>query len=137
MERCRAADHLAGPADPRMAAYLDGKHHPQQALKPRIAFVALDGHDVAGYIAAHATTRHGCSGEVQYLYVAPQFRRHGVAGRLLRLAARWFHDQEIRRVCVNADVDSSAAVEFYTAEGAAPLNRYWYVWDNIDSLLDE
>ena len=57
MERCRAADHLAGPADPRMAAYLDGKHHPQQALEPRIAFVALDGHDVAGYIAAHATTR--------------------------------------------------------------------------------
>lgn len=137
MERCRAADKPAGAADTRMAAYLDGKHHPQQALEPRTAFVALAGTDVAGYIAAHATTRHGCSGEVQYLYVAPRFRRHGVARRLLRLAARWFHDQGIHRVCVNADVESVAAVAFYTAEGAAPLNTYWYVWNSIDSLLDE
>lgn len=136
MERCRAADRDAGPADARMEAYLDGQHHPQQALAPRTAFVAIAGKDVAGYIAAHATTRYGCSGEVQYLYVAPEFRRHGVARRLLQLAARWFHDRQIHRVCVNADVESSGAVPFYTAEGATPLNNYWYVWDNIDSLLD-
>ena len=136
MERSRAVDQQAGAADARMAAYLDGQHHPQQALTPRTAFVALAGDDVAGYIAAHATTRHGCSGEVQYLYVAPHFRRYGVARRLLRFVARWFHNQGIHRVCVNADVESAAAVGFYTAEGAVPLNTYWYVWDNIDTLLD-
>lgn len=136
MERCRAGDQQAGAADARMAAYLEGQHHPQQALTPRTAFVALAGNEVAGYIAAHATTRHGCSGEVQYLYVAPQFRRYGVARRLLRLVAGWFHHQEIHRVCVNADVESAAAVGFYTAEGAVPLNMHWYVWDNIDTLLD-
>lgn len=136
MERCRAVDSRAGPADERMAAYLDGHHHPQQALAPRTAFVALDGDNVAGYIAAHATTRHGCSGEVQYVYVAPGFRRHGVARRLLSFAARWFHDRGIDRVCVNADVESVGAVAFYTAAGAVPLNKYWYVWEDIHADLE-
>lgn len=135
MERCRASDPEAGPADPRMAAYLDGRHHPQQALAPRTAFVALAGDDVAGYIAAHATTRYACSGEVQYLYVAPHYRRYGVARRLLCSVARWFQTQDIRRVCVNADLESAGAVAFYTAQGARPLNKYWYVWEDIRILL--
>jgi GNAT superfamily N-acetyltransferase len=136
MQRCRASDSEAGPADARMAAYLDGQHHPQQALAPRTAFVALAGDDVAGYIAAHATTRHGCSGEIQYLYVAPQYRRLGVARRLLRSVARWFQTRDIRRVCVDADIESAGAVAFYTAQGAVPLNEYWYMWDDVGLLLE-
>jgi len=135
MERCRAADSQAGPADARMVAYLDGQHHPQPALAPRMAFVALAGDDVAGYIAGHATTRYGCSGEVQYLYVAPLYRRHGVAGHLLRSVAGWFHTHRIRRVCVNADIQSAGAVAFYTAQGASPLKQYWYVWEDIGAVL--
>ncbi|MDB4875271.1 MAG: family N-acetyltransferase [Gemmatimonadetes bacterium] len=135
MAGCRAADPQSGPADPRMAAYLDGRHHPQQALAARIAFVALVGDAVAGYIAGHATTRYGYAGEVQYLYVAPAYRRHGVAGHLLRLVAHWFQTQGIRRVCVNADVESAGAVAFYTAHGASPLNQYWYRWDDIGVIL--
>jgi GNAT superfamily N-acetyltransferase len=133
MERSRSAD--AAPADTRMAAYLEGRHHPQQALAPRIAFVALDGVTVVAYIAGHATTRFGCAGEVQYLYVAPAYRRHGVASRLLVSLARWFHTRNIAQVCVNADTDSPGAVPFYTARDARPLNPYWYVWDDISSLL--
>ena len=135
MERSRAADTDAGPADARMVAYLEGRHHPQQALGPRIAFVALDGQAVAAYIAGHATTRHGCAGEVQYLYVAPAYRRHGVATRLLLLLAGWFHAHGLARVCVNADIESARGVAFYTAHGARPLNPYWYVWDDIATLL--
>ena len=68
---------------------------------------------------------------MQYLYVAPAFRRAGVARALLRLLAEWFHDAGIKRVCVNADVDSEGAVPFYSAAGARPLNKHWYAWDNI------
>lgn len=136
MERCRANDADAGPADSRMAAYLDGHHHPHYALPPRIAFVAVADGEVAGYIAGHATTRHGCTGEVQYLYVAPRHRRGRVARQLLRELARWFSAQDIRRVCVNADIKSPGAVEFYTAEGARPLNKYWYVWEDISTLCE-
>ena len=135
MERSRVVDASAGPADERMTAYLEGRHHPQQALAPRVAFVALDGHAVVAYIAGHATTRHGCAGEVQYLFVASEYRRHGVASRLLLLLARWFHARRIGRVCVNADVESPGAVAFYTAHGARPLNPYWYIWEEISSLL--
>ncbi|MGH7650664.1 MAG: GNAT family N-acetyltransferase [Gemmatimonadaceae bacterium] len=136
MERCRAADAESGPADARMSAYLEGRHHPQHALAPRTAFVALAGDDVVGYIAGHATTRYGCNGEIQYLYVSPSYRRRGVARDLLRSVARWFHTQGIRRVCVNADIDSAGAVPFYAAEGARPLNKHWYIWGDIGLVLD-
>ena len=33
--------------------YLAGQHHPQKALSPRIAFIALAGSRVVGYIAGH------------------------------------------------------------------------------------
>ncbi len=132
MVGCRASDREAGPADPRMAAYLSGQHNPQQALAARTAFVALAGNDVVGYIAGHATSRYGCSGEVQYLYVAPHCRRSGVAHHLLGLLAQWFHAAGSHRVCVNADVESRAAVAFYLAEGALPLNTHWYVWEDIE-----
>ena len=134
MEQCRSVDTEAGAADPRMAAYLDGQHHPQQALALRTAFIALEREEVVGYIAGHSTTRLGCDGEVQYLYVTPRCRRHRVAATLLRLLAEWFRDHSIRRVCVNVDVDSHGAVPFYNACGAASLNKYWYVWEDIAVL---
>jgi GNAT superfamily N-acetyltransferase len=137
MERCRAPDHAAGPADARMAAYLDGYHHPQQALAPRTAFIALDGDTVVGYVAGHATTRYDCDGELQYLYVAPAFRRSGVARALVRSLAEWFDAKNIRRICVNADVDSAGAVPFYVALGAFPLNAHWYMWDDIGPAAAE
>jgi len=163
MARCRAADPDAGPADERMAGYLDGHHHPQQALPPRTAFIAVSRGEVVGYIAGHATTRrlppsgseskgseskgsesrdsgtadsdpNACEGEVQYLYVAPGARRRGVASQLLRLLGKWFDDRGIRRVCVNADVDSPGATPFYVATRARFVNRHWYIWDDIRTL---
>jgi len=118
-----------------MAAYLEGRHHPQQSLASRTAFIALDDEEVVGYVAGHATTRYGCEGEVQYLYVAPARRRRGVARRLVESIAEWFTSRDIHRVCVNADLDSAGAVPFYVALGASPLNSHWYVWDDIGRVL--
>src|SRR5262249_42947759 len=118
MERSRDGNPDGGPADERMTAYLEGRHHPQQALADRAAFVALDGENVVGYIAGHATTRHACSGEVQYLYVAPPYRRQKVASELLAWMAGWFVNRDIRRVCVTVDADSPAAAPFYASHGA-------------------
>jgi len=58
-----------------MEAYFNGQHHPQQALLPRAGYVALDGDQVIGYIAGHRTNRHGCQGEVQYLFVERRLQR--------------------------------------------------------------
>jgi GNAT superfamily N-acetyltransferase len=117
-----------------MAAYFDGKHHPQEALPPRMGHVALVGEAVIGYIAGHLTTRHGCAAEVQYLFVVPEFRRRGVATALLRLLADWFVTTGALKVCVCVDADSPAAKPFYASTGASPFRPLWYGWDDISAL---
>jgi len=131
MAQCRLADPAAGVADPRMAAHLDGHHHPQQALPPRVAFVALVGTAVVGYIAGHLTRRYQCDGELQYLFVAPQYRRTGIATELLRLLARWFEHEGARKVCVNVEPDNGGARAFYTLHGAISQHRFWLAWSDI------
>jgi ribosomal protein S18 acetylase RimI-like enzyme len=136
MAAYRLRDPEASPADPRMAAYFKGQHYPQGALMPRTGFVALADGVMVGYIAGHLTTRHGCAGEVQYLFVAPEFRRRGIATGLLRLMARCFKENAAARVCV--DTGSPAARRFYRSLGASPLSRhryYWYVWEDIGFLF--
>ncbi|HSS19430.1 MAG TPA: GNAT family N-acetyltransferase [Pyrinomonadaceae bacterium] len=132
---CRLTDPTAGPADPRMAAYFGGLHHPQQALLPRTGFVALDNESVIGYIAGHLTTRYECEGELQYLFVAPPYRQQGIAASLVRLLANWLVQQGSLKVCVNVNLDSPAAAPFYLSLGAVPLNKHWYVWKDISTVL--
>jgi GNAT superfamily N-acetyltransferase len=136
MAQCRLSDPAGGPADPRMAAYFDGRHHPQQALLPRVGYVALTGDTVVGYIAGHRTTRYACAGELQYLYVASAYRRRGIASALLRLLARWFQEQGAARVCVNVNLESPPAQPFYVSQAASALNKYWYVWEDIGVVLE-
>lgn len=117
------------PPDGRMAAYLRGEHHPQHALEPRGMWMALDGGAPVGYIAGHLTRRFNCDGELQYLYVLPEYRRRGVAAGLLGQLAGWFVEQGARRVCV--DVGSEGARRFYEVQGARELGRHWMVWDDV------
>ncbi len=134
MAASRTGDTGEGPADPRMVQYLSGSHHPQHALAPRVAFVAVANADVVGYVAGHLTTRYQCDGELQYLYVAPSYRRGGVATDLVRQLASWFRGQAARKVCVDVNPDSQSARPFYASLGARPLNAYWMVWDDITTL---
>jgi len=132
MAQCREAEPAAGPLDPRTADYLDGAHHPQQALLPRAGYVALKGEQVVGYIAGHLTRRHDCDGELQYLFVAPAYRRQGFGTVLLRLLADWFREQGARKICVGVANDSPPETKpFVEHLGAVPLVKYWYAWDDI------
>lgn len=135
MAESRNADPDAGPADGRMAAYLEGRHHPQLALAPRVAYLATVEGVVAGYIAGHLTRRYACDGEVQYLYVSPVFRRSGVASMLLRELAEWFQMQGAARICVDVNEESPGARPFYAIHGAQPLRPHWLVWPDIRTVL--
>jgi hypothetical protein len=53
----------------RVTGYLELTHYPQQALDPRIIYVAVDGKKVIGFVAGHLTTRHNCNGELQWINV--------------------------------------------------------------------
>jgi GNAT superfamily N-acetyltransferase len=135
MAQCRLSDPAAGPADPRVAAYFNGLHHPHRALPPRIGFMALDAEHVIGYTAGHLTTRFGYQGELQYLFVALEYRRRGVATTLVQRLAEWFRKHDATRVCVDVNLDSLAAKPFYERLGARPFKPHWWGWDDFRVVL--
>jgi GNAT superfamily N-acetyltransferase len=91
---------------------------------------------IVGYIAGHRTTRNGCAGEVQYLFVSPKFRRRGIATKLLLLLAEWFQSEGAQKVCVALANDSPPEAQpFYESVDAAPLKKYWYGWKDMGTLL--
>ncbi len=134
MSACRLMDPSAGPGDPRIAAYLDGAHHPHQALAPRIAYVGERDRVVVGYIAGHLTRRFDCDGEVQYLHVALPHRRSGIATGLLRQLAAWFVQQGAFKICVDVNDESPPARPFYSRHGASAINPHWMRWSDIRAL---
>ncbi len=133
MGQSRRLDPVAGPADARMGAYLDGLHHPQQALLPRVAWLATVELAVIGYVAGHLSRRFDCAGELQYLFVAPPYRRIGVARELVTRLAEWFVAQGAHRICVNVDDASAGARPFYESLGAITLHPHWMAWPDIAS----
>ena len=135
MVRCRLSDPNAGRADERMAAYFEGKHHPQNALAPRVGYLAVENDHLVGYIAGHLTRRYACEGEVQYLFVSPTRRRTGVARALVTQLAYWFAARNAYRVCVNVEPENEAARAFYAGHGARELSKFWYVWEDIRELV--
>ena len=82
IHRSRASDLAAGPADERMAAYLDGRHHPQQALAPRTAF----------WFESHGI-RHVCvNADLDSPDAVPFYEAHHAQ----RLNKHWFIWEDIR-----------------------------------------
>ncbi|HEY0433326.1 MAG TPA: GNAT family N-acetyltransferase, partial [Chitinophagaceae bacterium] len=63
----------------RLSGYLAGTHNPQQALPPRILYVASIEEQIVGFIAGHLTKRHACAGELQWIDVLEHHRRSGIA----------------------------------------------------------
>jgi GNAT superfamily N-acetyltransferase len=126
----RGVDESGGASADRMARYLEGTHHPQFARRQRAMWGARTSQGaLAGYVAGHLTSRFGCQGELQWIYVTPAHRRLGVATGLLGVIARWFDGQQVCRVCV--DVGNDAARAFYARRGAVPLRSHWMVWPDI------
>ena len=120
-----------------MARYLDGTHHPQCALMPRVIYVAVENGSVVGYVAGHLTRRFGCDGELQWIYVAAEHRRRRVGSELVRLLASWFATQNASRICVNVAPDNAGAQSFYARQGAETLNEHWLVWSEINVALEK
>ncbi|HTU45904.1 MAG TPA: GNAT family N-acetyltransferase [Bryobacteraceae bacterium] len=119
----------------RIARYMDCEHHPQQALMPRIIYVAVEDNTLVGFIAGHLTRRYGCDGELQWINVAPASRGSGVASKLLELLAEWFAAQNAFSICVNVDPANTIARRFYARHGAENFNEHWLVWNNINIAL--
>ena len=121
----------------RISRYLDRELHPQQALLPRVIYVALEGDSLVGFIAEHLTRRYACDGELEWINVIRERRGSVVASELLRLLAAWFAKQKASRICVDVDPASTTARRFYMRHGADNLNEHWLVWNDIKVVLAE
>ena len=121
----------------RITGYLARELHPQQALMPRIIYVALEGDSLVGFIAGHLTRRYDCDGELEWIDVVPEYRGKGIASELLRLLAAWFTAQNASRICVDVDPANTTARRFYIRHGAGNLNKHWLVWNNINVVIGE
>ena len=115
----------------RISGYLRGDLHPQQALLPRVNYVATEGDALVGFVAGHLTRRFGCEGELEWINVVSAFRGTEVASGLLRLLAAWFSGRQALRVCVDVTPDNARARRFYSRHGARDLKPSWMVWDDI------
>jgi ribosomal protein S18 acetylase RimI-like enzyme len=120
-----------------ISRYFDGEHNPQHALASRVGYVAREGETVVGFIAGQLTRRYACDGELQWIFVDPESREHGVASELLRLLANWFVEQNAFKVCVDVDPSNTAAHRFYKKRGAVDLNSHWLVWNDIRTVVEQ
>jgi GNAT superfamily N-acetyltransferase len=118
---------------PRITAYMNGQNNPQKALAPRVLYVAVDGDGIVGFIAGHLTQRLDCEGELEWIDVDTAYRRKGIASELIKILAKWFAEQNAKKICVDPGNDD--ARKFYAANGAGKLNEHWMYWDDIASLL--
>jgi ribosomal protein S18 acetylase RimI-like enzyme len=119
----------------RISGYLSGEIHPQQALMPRVSYVAVHGDSVVGFIAGHLTRRYACEGELEWIDVNPEHRRTGVASDLIRLLATWFTEHRASKICVNVAPENKVATKFYMRHGADRLNEHWLQWNDIGRIV--
>jgi ribosomal protein S18 acetylase RimI-like enzyme len=119
----------------RIAGYLSRESNPQQALAPRVIFVAVEETKIVGLIAGHLTRRYDCDGELEWIDVTTEHRRKGIAAALLKQLAEWFISQKAVHVCVNCSSDNPIAQNFYRSHGVESLNEHWLIWKDISVLL--
>lgn len=120
----------------RIDRYLKCQLNPREALRPRAAFVCANGKGVIGLVAGHLTSRFGCQGELQWISIRSQYRRRGIASKLLIQMARWFIAHHARRICVDVDPSNKAARQFYECHGAVDLKPHWMIWHDMERALD-
>src|SRR5467141_1079358 len=97
----------------RISRYRHRELHPQQAVLPRVIYVALERDSLVGFIAGHLTRRYACEGELEWINVIPPSRGGGIASELLRRLAAWFTEQKASRICVDVDPANTTARRFY------------------------
>jgi ribosomal protein S18 acetylase RimI-like enzyme len=120
----------------RIGGYMRAEHHPQHALMSRIIFIAEDKEKIIGFIAGHLTTRLGCTGELEWINVIPEYRKNAVASQLLHLLAQWFVEQNAVKVCIDVAAENIPAQTFYRKHGAKNLNEHWLYWEDVSMIMN-
>lgn len=87
------------------------------AAEFRVAERRADGR-LAGYL--HLLVRPERTGEVAHVAVHPDFQRAGLGEAMMRWAAAWFREQDLRRATLEVEVDNASAIALYRKLGYVP-----------------
>ena len=92
----------------------------------RQAILALNGEHIVGYVTVYVAAQEDFwqikrTGHISGLMVQPEYRRRGLAARLLAAAQEFFAAQAVRYYTVYTAVENRAALAFYEQNGLAPL----------------
>jgi GNAT superfamily N-acetyltransferase len=115
---------------PRVEGYFTGQYSPSHALPERAMFVAEAEGEVIGFIAGNRSTRLGCNGELQWMFVLPEWQRRGVGTLLLGELSQWFIANGTTRVIIDAP-PANPCRAFYIKHGAEDFDAHWLYWPEI------
>lgn len=107
----------AGAIGPARQAVMDRAAIPKAALLGRQDDRAAG----AGFVAIHDSVAM-----LHALEVAPEFRRRGLGGALVRKAAHWAAGEGAQVIALAVSLSNSAAFSLYTAMGFSEAARYHY-----------
>ncbi|MHB1526042.1 MAG: GNAT family N-acetyltransferase [Candidatus Dormibacteria bacterium] len=116
-----------GPSRLELAAWLpqtrpgfQGENH---------IFAARDGGRLLGFCwCVLFDPGTGLEGEVAELYVIPEARGAGLAGRLVERAVELFADRRVTFACVWTRADNEPALGAYRGAGFAPTDQLILTW---------
>ena len=87
---------------PRVVGYFAGTYNPSHSLAERTVLVAAHDEQIIGFAAGHRSTRMGCAGELQWMFLLPSWQRQGVGAQLLQPLRQWFKVHGSTKVIVDA-----------------------------------
>lgn len=93
----------------------------------RLALVAQEGGERVGCLLAEVTDSSvpalvpGKAGTIAACWVAPAFRRRGIAGKMVAAAEDWFRERGVRFAELSYGADSETAEAAWSALGYAPF----------------
>ncbi len=92
----------------------------------RKAFIAVDNAHIVGYITAYVQDQPGYwqvkkVGEISGLMVGPNYRRQGIAAKLLAQAEAFFAAQGVKYFTVYTAVANQPGIDFYRKNGLRPI----------------
>jgi len=98
--------------------------------------VALSGERLVGFALGSLMQKRGSAwryGWLEWLGVAPDFQRHGVASRLLNQLTSLFIRRDARIMLVDTDEDNESALAFFRKNGFGQELRHVYLSQNLDA----
>ena len=98
--------------------------NPEKAM-----FIAFDGGKAAGF--SHVFIRHECLwsdkhgpiGNLDTIYVRPNYRRQGIAQSLVAMCEDWSREKGCVEIVSNCDLDNEGSYAFQTGIGFKELHR--------------